>query len=65
MGGSNNYASGAVELHVVFGWRVVETHSLKGDANEVWVYCAEHFSHLLRVDAATAAALLGFFLKAN
>ena len=65
MRGSDNDASGAIEPNVVFSLRVVEVHSLKGDANEVWVYCVERFSHVPGANTAAPSALLDFFLEVD
>jgi hypothetical protein len=65
VGGSDYDAARAVESHVVFCLCVVQSHTLERDANKVWVNRVEGFSHVPCADAASAAALLNFFLQVN
>ena len=63
--GSDYDAASAVKSYVVFCLCFVQSYSLERDANKVWVNSVKGFSHVPCADAASAAALLNFFLKVD
>ena len=58
-------AASTVELDVVFHMCVVKAHPLERNTNKIWVNCVESFLHVPCADAASAAALLNFFLEVD
>jgi hypothetical protein len=61
--GSDNSSTRAIQLDVVVGLSVVQSHPLEGNAHKIRMDRIKSFAHIPSADTAAASALLHLFLE--